>query len=68
MLAAQTFDLGTCQIGEFQLIAEHSGRLTRRIGIPKGRRSQVVLIVGYPSRTFRRTLPRRSPNLIWNTR
>jgi nitroreductase/NAD-dependent dihydropyrimidine dehydrogenase PreA subunit len=68
MLTAESFGLGTCQIGFFQIMAEKSGRLMNRIGLPKGRAPQIALIVGYPRHTFRRGLPRRSPNLTWNNR
>ncbi len=67
-LVAETFGLGACQIGFFQLVAERSGRLLRRIGLPAGRTPQVALILGYPRHEFRRGIPRRSPNLIWNPR
>ena len=68
MLAAESFGLSTCQIGFFQLMAEKSGRLLRRVGLPKGRSPQIAIAVGYPRHTFRRGLPRRSPNLTWNNR
>lgn len=67
-LVAETFGLGTCQIGFFQLAAERSHRLLRQIGLPAGRTPQVALVLGYPRSEFRRGLPRRNPNLIWNTR
>jgi nitroreductase/NAD-dependent dihydropyrimidine dehydrogenase PreA subunit len=68
MLAAETFGLGTCQIGFFQLIVERSNRLSRLLGLPKGRSPQIAIAVGYPRHKFRRGLPRRSPNLTWNSR
>jgi len=68
MLAAARFDLGTCQIGFFQIAFEKSARLRRKVTLPEGRTSQVALAVGYARHTFRRALPRRSPNLTWNPR
>ncbi len=68
MLAADHFGLGTCQIGFFQIAFEKSARLRRKVTLPEGRTSQVALAVGYPRHTFRRVLPRRSPNLTWNPR
>lgn len=68
MLAASSLGLGTCQIGFFQLVAERRRQLARQVGLPRERSLQVVLAVGFPRREFRRALPRRSPNLIWNTR
>jgi len=68
LLAAETFGLGTCQIGLFQIVVEKSSRMMRRIGLPKGRSPQIAIAVGYPRHKFRRGLPRRSPNLTWNSR
>ncbi|MEE8594219.1 MAG: nitroreductase family protein [Candidatus Bipolaricaulota bacterium] len=68
MLAAETFGLGTCQIGSLQIVVENRSRMLRRIGLPKGRSPQIAIAIGYPRHEFRRGLPRRSPNLSWNTR
>ena len=68
MLTAETFGLGTCQIGCFQIVAEKSSRMSRSIGLPRGRSPQIAVAVGYPRHKFRRGLPRRSPNLTWNPR
>jgi len=68
MLAAETFKLGTCQIGLFQIVVEKSSRMARRLGLPKGRSPQIAVAVGYPRHDFRRGLPRRIPNLTWNSR
>ena len=68
MLAASHFGLGTCQIGFFQATFEKSARLRRKVSLPEGRTLQVALAVGYARHGFRRALPRRSPNLIWNPR
>ena len=68
MLTAESFGLGTCQIGFFQIMAEKSGRLLKRVGLPKGRSPQIAIAIGYPRHAFRRGLPRRSPNLTWNSR
>lgn len=68
MLTADSLGLGTCQIGLFQVVVEKSARMARLLGLPKGRSPQIALAVGHPRHTFRRALPRRSPNLTWNTR
>jgi nitroreductase/NAD-dependent dihydropyrimidine dehydrogenase PreA subunit len=68
MLAAEREDLATCQIGILQLILSRSRKLRRAIGLPDGRRAQVALVVGTPQYEFRRLVPRRQPNLIWNPR
>lgn len=68
MLAAEHFGLGTCQIGFFQIAFENSATLRRKVTLPKGRTAQVAIALGYARYTFRRVLPRRSPNLTWNPR
>jgi nitroreductase len=68
MLTAETMGLGTCQIGFFQIVVEKSSRMARLLGLPKERSPQVALVIGHPRHAFRRGLPRRSPNLTWNTR
>ncbi len=68
MLAAEQLGLGTCQIGLFQIALEKSARFRRKITLPGGRAAQVAVALGYTRHTFRRSLPRRSPNLTWNPR
>ena len=66
MLAAQRLGLGTCQIGYFTVALSRSRELQRALGLPKNRRVQVALILGYPEYRFRRALSRRQPNLTWD--
>jgi nitroreductase/NAD-dependent dihydropyrimidine dehydrogenase PreA subunit len=66
MLAAQRMGLGTCQIGYFQGVLEHSQELQRAVGVPVGRRAEVTLVLGYPQYGFHRVLPRRAPDIAWN--
>jgi len=68
ILAAERLGLGTCQIGFVQGIANRDRKIRRLIPIPGSRRIQVVLALGYPKHGFRRMLPRRDPNLVWNPR
>jgi len=67
ILAAQRLGLGTCQNGFFNMAWAMSPRLRKMLGLPRGRRPEVVLTLGYPAVRFRRALPRRRPNLVWNT-
>ena len=68
MLIAEQLGLASCQIGYFQIIAERSARLRRMLSLPEGRVPQVAIAIGYPRHTFRRVIPRRTPNLGWNPR
>jgi len=65
-LAAQRAALGTCQVGYFQGVLDSSEELQRSVGLPKGRRAEVTLVLGYPQFRFHRALPRREPHLAWN--
>jgi len=68
MLAAEQQGLGTVQIGFFQVVVEHSKRVLKLLGLPEGRAPQVAIALGYRKRSFRRLLPRRTPDLTWNPR
>ncbi len=68
MLAAERQGLSTCQIGIFQMTAEHSNKVRRMLGLSEGRTAQVTLVLGYPLHPFRRLVPRRMPELVWNPR
>lgn len=66
MLAAQGLGLGTCHIGYVNAALERNQRLERILGLPQGRRVEVVMALGYPGVEFRRALPRRRMNLTWS--
>jgi len=68
MLAAQQLGLGTCQIGFLQAALGLSRRLRRSLGLPKGRRAEIELILGVPKYPFRRVVPRRESKITWNKR
>lgn len=67
MLAAQRLGLGTCQIGYFQAALDRSKPLRCALGLPEDRRAEVTLVLGYPAYDFQRLLPRRQPELTWNS-
>jgi nitroreductase/NAD-dependent dihydropyrimidine dehydrogenase PreA subunit len=66
MLAAERLGLGTCHIGYVNAALERSQRIPRILGLPPGRRLEVVLTLGYPRFKFRRAIPRRRMELLWN--
>jgi len=66
MLAAQRMGLGTCQIGYFTVALDRSRGLRRALGLPEDRRAEITLMLGHPQYRFRRVLPRRQPDLVWN--
>ena len=65
MLAASMAGLGTCQIGYFMVALERSRKLRGMLGLPEGRRAEVVLTLGYPRYQFRRMPVRRRQGVEW---
>ena len=65
MLAASAAGLGTCQVGYFVVALERSRKLRSMLGLPEGRRVEVVLTLGYPRYQFRRMPVRRRPGVEW---
>lgn len=68
MLAADHLGLATCQMGILQLAATHSRKVWRLLGLPEERTAQIALALGYSKFGFRRTPPRRMPEITWNPR
>ena len=65
MLAAQRQGLGTCQIGYFTIALDQSRTLRNHLGLPEGRKPELILTLGYPRYRFRRAVSRRQPQLLW---
>ena len=66
ILAAQRMGLGSCFIGYFIYALENNDQLRKHLGLSHNRRVEVALVIGYPKYKFRRTIPRRSMEIIWN--
>jgi len=66
ILAAERMDLGSCLIGYFIMALDSSRTLKRQLTLPPGRRLEVALVIGYPQFKFRRAVPRRPMEIIWN--
>jgi len=58
MLAAESLGLGSCIIGGAPPILQRNRELCAELGIPKGNRPVLALIVGHPAVRFRRTVQR----------
>ena len=67
ILAAERIGLGTCLIGYFVFALDHSTRLCRMLSLPEGRKVEVALVLGYPKFGFRRHIPRREMEVVWNS-
>jgi nitroreductase len=66
MLAAERLGLGTCHIGYLNAALERNRDLPRMLGLPAERQIEVALTLGYPRFQFRRAVPRRQMELVWN--
>lgn len=66
ILAAQRMGLGSCLIGYFIYALENSDQLRKHLGPLDNRRVEVAMVIGYPKYKFRRTITRRSMEIIWN--
>ncbi|MBI9045794.1 MAG: nitroreductase family protein [Anaerolineaceae bacterium] len=58
MLTAQKMGLGTCQIGYFTVALDRSKKLRNFLGLPAGRKPEVVLVLGYSKYKFLRGIDR----------
>ena len=66
ILAAERMGLGTCLIGYFIFAIDRSADLCRMLSLPDGRRVEVAMVLGYPKFGFRRHIPRRKMEVVWN--
>lgn len=67
MLAAESLSLGTIMLAFAPAFVERSKVLRARYGIPAGNKVRIMLALGYPSFTFKRTLRRRLASVRWIT-
>jgi nitroreductase/NAD-dependent dihydropyrimidine dehydrogenase PreA subunit len=66
MLVAERLGLGTCHIGYVNVALERSNEVAGIVGLPPERQIEVAMTLGYPRYSFRRALPRRRMELVWN--
>ncbi|MGB5216813.1 MAG: nitroreductase family protein [Smithella sp.] len=62
---AHTLGLGTCFVGMMTLLLRYSGRLRKKLGVPRGRRAYTTLVMGYPAYRYRNTVFRKKPDVRW---
>jgi len=67
ILAAENMGLGTCLIGYFVFALDHTQKLRQMLSLPDGRKVEVALVLGYPKFRFRRCIPRRQMQVVWNS-
>lgn len=64
MLYARTFGLETCYNGFIVKALSRSNELSRKYGIPKGKKVYASLLMGYPSVKYHNTAPRKAFEVI----
>ena len=67
ILAAESMGLGTCLIGYFIFALDNSEKLRSMLPLPDRRKVEVALVLGYPKYRFRRFIPRRKMEIVWNS-
>jgi nitroreductase/NAD-dependent dihydropyrimidine dehydrogenase PreA subunit len=67
ILAAESIGLGTCLIGYFIFALDNSEKLRSMLALPDRRKVEVALVLGYPKYRFRRFIPRRKMEIVWNS-
>ena len=67
ILAAESMGLGTCLIGYFIFALDNSEELRNMLSLADRRKVEVALVLGYPKFRFRRFIPRRKMEIVWNS-
>jgi len=62
---AHALGLGTCFIGFLVLALRLSGKLQKKLGVPRGRKVYAALVMGYPAYRFANTVSRTKPEVQW---
>ncbi|MCX5848915.1 MAG: nitroreductase family protein [Deltaproteobacteria bacterium] len=62
---AHALGLGTCLIGFMIMALRYSGRLRKKLGVPKNRRVHACLVMGYPAYKYTNTVSRKKPEVQW---
>jgi nitroreductase/NAD-dependent dihydropyrimidine dehydrogenase PreA subunit len=65
ILTAQTIGLGSCISGAGKSILAKSKRAEEILGIPKGKKIQGILFLGYPAVSFTKSVEGNLPKIKW---
>ncbi len=65
MLTAQTIGLGSCISGAGKMILTKSKKVKKLLDMPKGKKIQGVLFMGYPAVSFTKTVEGNLPKIKW---
>lgn len=65
ILTAQTIGLGSCISGAGKSILKKSKKAEKLLGIPKGKKIQGILFLGYPAVSFTKAVEGNLPKIKW---
>ncbi len=65
MIAAEGLGLGTCIVGLIPPAIDRNRSLRKKLEIPKNNKVIGSLVLGHPSVTYNRTIPRQFKNVKW---
>lgn len=64
-LMANAYGLGTCFCG-FALVAlNDQPEILKQLGVDEGKKIVSCLVLGHPNVTYKRTVPRKKPEVLW---
>lgn len=64
-LMANALGLGTFFSGFFAAAAAQNPEILKFAGIPEGKEIVSCMVIGHPAVRYRRTVPRKSPDIVW---
>ncbi len=62
---ANTKGLGTCYIGLINVALDLNRKLSKSLGVPKGKKAYLALVMGYQAYKFQNTPVRPEPTINW---
>jgi len=65
VICAETLGLASCYNGVFAYAANRSRAIAAELRIPRGRRIEAALMLGYPRARFAREAPRKEMEITW---
>ena len=65
-LMTDALGLGTYFNGFFQVAVKDNPTLIKALGIPEGKQLVSCMVLGYPAVTYKRTVPRKKPEIVWH--
>ncbi len=65
-LTAQAYGLGVLFSGFFTMVTKFSRELKKKLGVKKGEKVIMTLVIGYPALRYQRTAPKERPEVLYD--